>query len=139
MRRVTLQRIETGDHGTFGRIAEVPAFTGELPDRDNASNVSCIPAGIYRCLWTWSPAFKRFMYLVDGVRGRSGIRIHAANLMGDKSKGLRCQLNGCIALGQRLGVIEGQKAVVLSAPAISAFEAAMERQPFELEIMPCGT
>lgn len=142
MRRVTLERLETGDQGTFGRLVLEDGrrwFTGELPDRDNASNISCIPAGIYPCQWTLSPAFKRMMYLVHPVKGRSGIRIHAANYMGDKSKGFRCHLNGCIALGKRLGTMAGQKAVLLSAPAISEFEAAMDWQPFELEILPCGT
>jgi hypothetical protein len=142
MIRATLTRLEAGDQGTFGRLSLPDGrawFSGELPDRDNAPNVSCIPAGLYRCLWTWSPAFKRFMYLVDRVPGRSGVRIHSANYMGDRSKGHRCHLNGCIALGQRLGHIEGQKALILSTPAVFALEAGTGRQSFELEILPCGT
>lgn len=137
MQRVVLERLETGDQGTFGRLlaGEASFFTGELPDRGNAPNVSCIPAGVYPCVWTWSPAFKRMMYLVDRVPGRSGIRIHAANFMGDKSKGYRSHLNGCIALGLRLGVMNGQKAVLLSQPAIADFELAMDGRPFELEVV----
>jgi len=139
--RLLLQRLETGDQGTFGRLVLPDGrmlFTGELPDRGNAPNISCIPPGLYRCLWTWSPAFKRLMYLVDRVPGRSGVRIHAANLMGDKALGFRAQLNGCIALGRALGHIESQKAVLRSAPAISTLETAMAFAPFELEILPCG-
>lgn len=141
MIRATLTRLETGDQGTFGRLSLPDGrdwFSGELPDRDNAPNVSCIPAGLYRCLWTWSPAFKRMMYLVDRVPGRSGVRIHSANYMGDRTKGHRCHLNGCIALGQRIGHIEGQKALILSGPAVLALESAVGRQSFELEIIPCG-
>ncbi len=74
------------------------------------------------------------MYLISQVPSRAGIRVHTANFMGDKSKGLKCQLNGCISLGSRLGKIDGQKAVLLSAPAIRKFEQVMNGQPFLLEI-----
>jgi hypothetical protein len=54
--------------------------------------------------------------------------------MGDKLLGYRAQLNGCIALGERLGWLDGQKALLLSAPAVRRFEAHMGREPFKLEI-----
>lgn len=137
MTGLILERMETSDHGTFGQLI-LPngrvLFTGELPDRGNQPNVSCIPTGVYGCEYTFSPAFKRMLYLVVPVPGRSGIRIHPANLMGDKSLGFKCQLNGCIALGLKMGWMDGQKAVLLSAPAVSFLEGAMERGPFELEI-----
>jgi len=136
---VTLERLETSDHGTFGRVLfdGKSLFTGELPDKDNAPNVSCIPAGTYKVAWTFSPAFKRFMYLVTNVPGRSGIRIHSANFMGEKPPH-HCQLYGCIAMGKKLGAMDGQKAVLISATATREFENAMERKPFELEILPCS-
>lgn len=135
--KVVLERLESSDQGTFGRITfgGTTLYTGELPERENASNASCIPAGNYKCVWTYSNAFKRQMYLVDSVPSRAGIRIHSANFMGDRSCGLKCQLYGCIALGERLGVMDGQKAVLLSACAVRKLEAAMGRQPFELEIV----
>lgn len=140
MRRITLTRLESSDQGTFGTI-QVPDdewvyyfYTGELAWRDNASNVSCIPTGFYRCTWTYSPRFKRHMYLVDGVKSRTGIRKHSANFMGDDTKGFKKQLNGCIALGERLGWIDRQKALLLSAPAMRRFEALLNGEPFELEI-----
>ena len=135
--KAVLERLESSDQGTFGRITfgSTTLFTGELPEKGNASNASCIPAGKYKCVWTYSPAFKRRMYLVDSVPRRAGIRIHSANFMGDRSCGLKCQLYGCIALGERLGVMDGQKAVLLSACAVRKLEAAMGRQPFELEIV----
>lgn len=133
--RVILERLESSAQGTFGRLTMpgLSLFTGELPDHDNAPNISCIPTGVYRCLWTWSPVFKRFMYLVDGVPGRSGVRIHSANLMGDRPPYLR-QLNGCIAPAERLGWMDGQKAVLVSAPAVRRFESLMNKQPFDLEV-----
>ena len=95
--KAVLDRLESSDQGTFGRITfgDTTLFTGELPEKDNASNASCIPAGKYKCVWTYSPVFKRQMYLVESVPGRSGIRIHSANFMGDKSCGMKCQLHGC--------------------------------------------
>lgn len=137
MKKALLTRLDSSDQGTFGKIKvdSLTLFTGELPRRENKSNISCIPAGLYRCVWTFSPRFKRFMYLVENVPQRTGIRKHSANLMGDKSLGLKCQLNGCIALGEKLGWINGQKALLLSAPAMRRFESFMERKPFMLEVI----
>jgi len=131
-----LTRLDSSDQGTFGRIVGpgITLLTGELPWRENRPSISCIPEGFYRVEWTWSPRFRRFMYLVDGVVGRSGIRKHSANLMGDAALGYKSQLNGCIALGERLGWLDMQKAVLLSAPAVRRFEEAMNHRPFILEV-----
>jgi len=136
MRSVLLERLETSDSGTFGRIIadRLVLYTGELPDRDNAANVSCIPLGTYTCAYTYSPRFRRRMYGIEPVPGRAGVRIHSANFMGDSAKGLRCQLNGCISLGERLGKIDGQKAVLLSAPAVRRFVDLMAGETFEIEV-----
>lgn len=140
MRRITLTRLESSDHGTFGTFV-VPNddyneyfYSGELPWRDNASNVSCIPTGTYRAVWSFSPRFKRYMYELAGVPNRTGIRIHSANFMGDDSKGFKRQLNGCISLGEKLGVMDGQRALLVSSPAVRRFQDLMKGQPFELEI-----
>ena len=136
MKRAELQRISSLDEGTFGliRYDDNKAYTGELPDRGNQPNLSCIPAGLYVCKWTYSPAFKRMMYIVANVVGRSGIRIHSANLMGDKTKGFKSQLYGCIALGEKLGTLGGQKAILISRPAMRHFEAWADEKDFELWI-----
>jgi len=47
---------------------------------------------------------------------------------------LRCQLNGCIALAERRGWIDGQKAILLSAPAIRRMEDHFAGASFTLEI-----
>lgn len=136
---ITLVRTETGDEGTFG-VLNIPGFpeswlTGELPDRNNAPNVSCIPEGTYKCVWCYSPRFKRKMYVLEGVPKRAGIRIHSANFCGDKEKGYKKQLHGCIALGEKRGKIDGQKAVLLSVSAIRRFEKHMNGENFTLEII----
>jgi len=137
MIKATLIRKESSDSGTFGifNIFDLAWYSGELPWKDNRPNLSCIQAGRYQCYQTYSPRFKKRLYLIDGVEGRTGLRFHAANLMGDRDKGLKAQLNGCIALGEKLGTIDGQKALLVSSPAIRRFEAALNGRPFELEIM----
>lgn len=134
--RVTLTRIESGDQGTFGKLkcGEFSCYTLELPWRHNDPDISCIPTGIYKCVWNKSTRFKKNMYEVLNVKDRAGIRIHAANLGGDKALGFRSQINGCISLGEKIGFIEGQKALLVSVSAIRRFETIMDGKPFELEI-----
>lgn len=137
MKTVRLERLESGDQGTFGRIyfGKYIFFTGELPWRENKSDISCIPPGTYECEMTMSQHFRRKLYLVLNVENRFAIRIHSANLMGDKSKGFLCQLNGCIAVGEKSGRIDGQKAMLVSAPAVRKLEEYLEKKPFTLEIL----
>jgi len=140
MRRITLTRLETSDHGTFGTFV-VPNgdylehfYSGELPDRENRTGVSSIPVGVYKVRQVdWIQKNKK-VYVLEGVKGRTGILIHSANYMGDKTKGLKWQLEGCIALGERLGVMEKQKALLMSVTAIRRFEALLNGESFELEI-----
>lgn len=138
MKRVILKRLETGPEGTFGLfvVSDFAFHTAELPWHGNAPYISCIPTGIYVVKWTYSPKYKRKMYLVTDVSGRSGIRIHSANWAGDRSLKLRSQVLGCIALGLRKGIIYGQKAVSQSRAAIQQFEDHMKGEPFELVILP---
>lgn len=136
MDRLTLHRLESSDEGTFGKITigSESLFTLELPWRDNANNISCIPCGIYECRSTLSYHFKRKMYLVMNVNNRDGIRIHAANFAGDRTLGLKAQLNGCIALGLHIGLMGGQKCLLLSSPAVRKFESIMNGESFILEV-----
>lgn len=54
--------------------------------------------------------------------------------MGDTALGFKSQLNGCIALGERLGYIDGQKALLLSAPAMRRLDEYFKGKTFILEI-----
>jgi len=139
MEKIRLVRFDLSDQGTFGKIY-YPGhvrFTGELPDRNNQSNISCIPYGSYLVKWTLSPRLKRYTYEIQGVPNRGGIRIHSSNLMGDSTKGYIAQLLGCVSIGERLGYINKQKALLLSKPAVSNLELIMAKQPFMLEILKC--
>lgn len=141
MKKALLLRRPFTDQGTFGEVFAAGGFrcfSGELPWRDNASGISCIPLtippGTYRVEWRPSPRLKRHTYRVLGVPSRDGVLIHSANLMGDKTLGYVAQLEGCISLGKALGVIKGQRALLLSKPVVRAFEFLMNKEPFELEI-----
>jgi len=133
---LNLTRLESSDHGTFGRITvgDKTFFTGELPWRGNRNFQSCIPLGIYKVVWDYSLRFGKSTYLVQNVPDRDGIRFHSANLVGDRSAGFRSQVDGCITLGLVLGEIRGQKAVLASKDAIAQFESLLDKKPFILEI-----
>lgn len=122
--------------GTFGKIIvdKQLFFTAELPWRDNKPMISCIPEGVYECSWTYSSRFKRYTYLVEDVDGRAGIRFHPANFVGDREKGFKAEVDGCISLGLAQGFMNGQRAVLGSAKAVKAFENYLAEEPFILEI-----
>lgn len=131
-----LRRTKTGDTGTFGSL-EVDGqtfVTGELPDRDNAPDLSSVPAGTYLCRWSESPRFGH-VYQLQDVPGRSHVLIHSGNHCGDTAKGLKSDVEGCILLGSSKGLVGGQEAVVASRDALERFTALMAQQDFELTIV----
>lgn len=141
MNRVTLQRVESGDEGTFGLLSfgALTLHSGELPWRDNRVGVSCIPTGVYTCTWRKSPRFG-LCYHVEDVPGRTDILIHAGNYCGDEALGWSSDVNGCIILGRARGVLTNdagnmQHCVTVSRLAVGDLADAMDRQPFELEIL----
>lgn len=140
MRRATLTRLESSEQGTFGTLI-VPNgdyneyfYTGELPWVDNASGKSCIPKGTYQVKKTIWLKYNKPVYLLQDVAGRQGILIHSANFMGSRDNGLKAQLYGCIALGERLGTMDGQKALLVSSPAVRRFQEMMKWEDFTLEV-----
>jgi hypothetical protein len=132
----TLVRFLSDDMGTVGRfnLGDFKAVSIELPWRGNQNGISCILAGRYRVLWTPSPRLGKYTYEITGVPGRAGIRLHSGNLAGDESKGLVSHSRGCPLIGHRLGAIDGQRAVLLSRPAVRELEAVAGGRPFILEV-----
>lgn len=128
MKKVILKRRPSIPMGTFGVLSvdNLVLFTVELPWKDNASNVSCIPTGKYRCSWTKSPRLKKFTYEITSVPKRAGIRIHSANFAS--------QVLGCIALGEKNGVMDGKRGVFSSVSAVRRFEKLLDKQDFNLEV-----
>ena len=120
---VLLERFAWTPMGVFGRlmIPEFECFTVERPWRNNIPQESCIPLGTYdlrlgRYNRGGYPAYE----LID-VPNRSLIKIHRGNTSTD--------VIGCIALGQRLGWINGQWAVTGSRRAFDDFMSAMDNVP----------
>jgi hypothetical protein len=142
MKKVKVTRIFGNIKQTLGTLT-VTDETGiiftcktlELPDKDNASQVSCIPEGIYDCVYTKSKSFSEsqhkdvFTYELKNVPKRAGIRIHSANFFS--------QLRGCLALGDSHKDInnDGQLDVVHSGQTMRNFEEVMEYKDFEIEII----
>lgn len=135
MRTINLFRVDSSDEGTFGAIpiSGTVIRTVELPWRDNARGVSCIPEGSYICAITNSPHFGK-VFKVFAVEGRSDILLHWGNWGGDESKGLKTDTDGCIILGLNVGVIDGQKAVLESKVAFERFMKITDGSPFILKI-----
>jgi hypothetical protein len=140
MRRVLLIRTYNRDTGSEGTILFKgrSSLTLELPWRNNATGRSCIPVGTYRAKWWKSPS-KGWGYRVYGVMHRDYILIHSANFAGDTAKGLRSDLLGCIALGEKRATYQGQRGLFISRPAVRAFNEAMDKQDFILEVKNAST
>lgn len=114
-----LERFAYSPLGTFGRLTGrgLDLYTVERPWTGNTPFESCIPEGVYVCRWVVSPRFGRTIE-VTGVPERSEILFHVANTMDD--------LEGCIGLGESLGVLAGKWAVHGSRNALHRFHAALE-------------
>lgn len=129
--KIYLIRERTSNQGTEGQLF-IPGlfncFTIELPWKDNQSNISCIPDGEYKMIWNYSNTFKRYMYMILNVQGRSGIRIHSGNYAGDKSLDYRSDSLGCPLLGKKRGFLRNQKVVLISRPIVRNFEKIMNGQ-----------
>lgn len=112
-----LKRVSYHDDGTFGVLldhdGEPFAVTLELPWRDNAKMVSCIPVGLYRCKRVMSPKFGDTFEITD-VPGRSAILFHKANVMKD--------LHGCVGVGEMFQPwSDGSASIQQSGAAFSEF------------------
>lgn len=53
---------------------------------------TAIPTGIYKVTITYSPKFKKYLPLINDVKGFTGIRIHSGNTANDTE--------GCILVGR---------------------------------------
>ncbi len=102
--------------------------TLERPWKNNQVNISCIPKGTYDVKWTFSPRFLKYTYEIQGVLGRSGIRIHPGNYFFD--------VDGCILLGTNFSDINNdhQVDILNSRVTLASFESRMGRKDFKLKI-----
>lgn len=87
--------------------------------RNNQNNVSCVPEGSYTLKLEYSPRFRKDLWELYGVPGRSECKFHSANYW--------YQLNGCIALGNNFKDIngDGDPDVTSSRITMAKFHEAM--------------
>lgn len=123
-----LERFAYTPLGTFGNAFDGPFKCATMEEvwAKNASNISCIPEGIYLCrrgkFPKWGETFE-----VTGVQGRNAILFHPGNTIAD--------VEGCICPGEKFGVVNSLWAVVSSGDAykrLMAHFAGVDQ--FQLEI-----
>ena len=102
LERLTLQRIKQTDFATYGELynehGRQVCKTLELPWKDNAPNISCIPAGEYIAERRHSEKHHGVVFGLLFVPNRSDIELHVGNLPVDTL--------GCILLGLEFGHVE---------------------------------
>lgn len=132
---VQLFRLQRSDQGTQGLLVagDFECKTLELPWRENQKQISCIPAGEYDVEIRLSNKYGR-VYWVRHVPNRTYILIHSGNYAGDKSKGFKSHVMGCILLGKKSGFLGGQVAVLNSRITVREFVEHMDYDPFRLRI-----
>lgn len=144
-KNVTIIRTTESEHGTEGFLIVMegdpylskPTFsckTMELPWRNNKPQISRIPAGEYEVVIRESPKFG-LTYWVRNVPNRSYILIHSGNFAGDKEKGFKTHVYGCILLGQKHGWLGEQRAVLNSRITVRRFMQHMGNGKFKLKII----
>lgn len=118
---IEITRLEQTERGTLGQIlvdGKVVCYSLELPWKDNEVNVSCIPTGEYPCRLEYSPRYKRDLFEIKEVPGRSEVKFHKGNYLSD--------IRGCVLVGTEPGYDdEGNRAVWNSDKAFTRFMAAM--------------
>lgn len=65
-----------------------------------------IKTGVYNLVYTYSPRFKRFLYEIKGVVGRSRLLIHSGNYMNDSK--------GCVLVGVRKSMVLQYSVITLN-------------------------
>ncbi len=98
-------------------LGELKNFDGEFilktleePWNDNIPHISSIPTGPYLCVHHEGVKFSD-VWEITGVKGRTGILIHAGNTTED--------ITGCILLGTKYGILGGKQAVLQSREAMN--------------------
>jgi hypothetical protein len=136
LRKVYLHRYMTSDQGTCGVLTddwELSKHIIELPWRNNIPNLSCIPHGKYIAVPHKYRGYRSAYKLLD-VPGRSSILIHNGCFAGNKEKGYKTHSAGCLIIGNYVGRIGNQKAVLSSRVGLREFVSYMNNEIFLLSI-----
>ena len=136
--------IKRGPHtkfGTFGRwyLPGFLCYTLELPDRDNRTGVSRIPAGDYtmELVKTGRPfSGREYSYWIHDVKDRVGILSHSGTWAGDVELGLLYHSLGCILSGYSVAWVGGQPGLLRSRPCLwHIMDNVLQGEPANLRIV----
>lgn len=130
MKTATLIRHSPRHDATIGTLTfgdgEWQCETMEPPWRNNANDISCIPAGKYLCRMRKSNKFG-LVYEVTGVPGRTDILFH----WGQHPR----NTTGCILQGRKAGVEDGKSILRgLTKPVVDDMIKFTGGEDFMLEI-----
>lgn len=94
--------------------------TLELGWKDNQTDISCAPEGIYDLEFEYSDKFRRKLWELKGVPNRSEIKIHIGNSFD--------QIRGCILLGDMHKNVRGDDSLDVrnSRITVERFHRVME-------------
>lgn len=113
-----LKRIALTDHGSFGVLIDennIPfVLTLERPWLNNAKKISCIPAGIYKCVRVNTPLHGN-CFEITQVQNRDSILFHKGNIEEDSE--------GCILIGENFAynIKHGKPGVASSGAGYDEF------------------
>lgn len=113
MNAVEIQRVCTGNDGTFGVLlyeGKPLCVTLENVWRNNERRVSCIPRGIYTAEEFSGQKYKD-VWEIKGVKNRSAILIHWGNLETDT--------DGCVLVGKYFADFNGKQGIAESAKTVN--------------------
>ena len=124
-------------HGTFSDVYINDGFFCVAVERGWENNVpfkSCIPEGLYKLVPHQSPKYggcyafeaPSLGVTISGPSQRTHCLIHPANLP--------TQLAGCLAVGERFGVVKNEWAVMSSESAFRRLQGLLGDDEHEVEI-----
>lgn len=119
MTTITLQRVAQTDkltQGVFIMDGVAFAVTLELPWRNNAQDISCIPAGTYEAFYRLSPQRGYHVWQLIDVPGRTYVQIHKGTTT--------AHTKGCIIVAEQFEEYNGRFAVFRSS---KGFNELMEK------------
>lgn len=122
MKILEIIRLEETEQGTIGILKidkEVFCYTLEPADKLNKLNESSIPAQQYICEKTFSSKFGQTFEIMN-VPQRAHILFHAGNVQGDTL--------GCILLGQTVGKLKSNRAILNSGDTFKKFLNLMSEE-----------
>ncbi|NME67204.1 DUF5675 family protein [Flammeovirga aprica] len=135
MKKVIIVRLEDSGKQTIGHLSVfdgkeklMEAKTLELPDKNNARSISCIPRGTYLCKPYSSKNYPNH-YEVKNVPNRSHILFHEGNF--------NHNTEGCILMGKSFKDLnrDGELDVTSSVPTFEKFNGHLDRETFLLQII----